>query len=227
MILTFRRLTSNALLIIFWLLITAGVAFLVARATGPEDSAPSIPGDPGVISLGTRSTVVATPKVIAAVISFNGQVTQDGEGWLLEAPVTLADVAYRLIDPPIAVKALISGGPAGFDCAWAGTGQAPDGSVTARCEIPADIRVIPGLAGIMALQFDEPVAAETALPVSAVLGSTTQGQVIVVSADGARTLRSVQIGASDGLWIEITGGLQPGDQVLEFPTQRDFAEAGE
>lgn len=219
-----KRFVKQLLLLVAWLGVTAGVAFVIARNTEPVDSA-KLPGNADSIGQSVRSIVTPTSRQIAPVISFDARVVQEDAVWLLEAPVTLSDVAYRLIDPPIGVKALISGGPAGFECAWAATGQAPDGSVTARCEIPAEIRVIPGLAGIMALQFDEPVATETALPVSAVLGSNTQGQVIVVSADGARSLKSVQLGASDGIWIEITGGLEPGDQVLEFPTQRDFAEA--
>ena len=220
-----RTIPHRLLYALLWLLVTAGVAFLVARAAGPADSVANVPSDPALIGAGERTTVVMSPKTIGAVTTFDARVVQDGERWLLEAPVTLPEIAYRLIDPPIGVKALISGGPAGFDCPWAGTGQAPDGSVTARCEIPADVRVIPGLAGIIALQFDAPVSAETALPVSAVLGRSGQGQVVVVGPDGSRSLRPVQLGATDGIWIEITGGLEVEEQVLEFPTQRDFAEA--
>lgn len=175
--------------------------------------------------------------------------------WLLVVPATTADVSYRLLDPPVGVKALIDGGPAGFDCEWTGLGT-PDGGdaapaatpvsdairgflpafagegastspggapggVTMRCVIPDDVRVVTGLTGTMVLQMAKPTEAP-ALPVSAVVGAAGQGQVVVVRADGTTEVRPVEIGVADTFWVEITGGLEVDERVLEFPTQFDF-----
>jgi hypothetical protein len=219
------RLISRIVLAIVWVAVTAGIAFLVARNTEPDAPDTDITADLPPIGTGTRSTVSLSAQTIAPLVTLDGTVVKDGERWLLEAPIAAADLAYRLIDPPTEVKALIDGGPAGFDCPWAGTGQAPDGGVTGRCAIPPEVRVIAGLTGSMVLQLESASTTQTALPVTAVVGSIGQGEVVVVNADGSTSLRTVQLGASDAFWIEITGGLDPSEKVLEFPTQRDFAQA--
>ena len=85
--------------------------------------------------------------------------------------------------------------------------------------------MIAGLRGTMVLQMAKPVTAQ-ALPVSAVVGSSGQGQVIVVHADGTAEVRIVQLGVSDIYNIEVTGGLQPTEKVLQNPVQEDFQAAG-
>ncbi len=45
---------------------------------------------------------------------------------------------------------------------------------------------------------------------------------MVVGEDGATSVRPVELGRSDIFWIEVTGGLEEDEQVLEFPTQFDF-----
>jgi len=55
-----------------------------------------------------------------------------------------------------------------------------------------------------------------------VLGESGQGQVVVLNADGTRTVKRVTLGAADAIYIEITGGLMSTDTVIEYPTQRDF-----
>lgn len=95
-----------------------------------------------------------------------------------------------------------------------------------RCEIPEDVRVAAGMTGLMVLQMGQPHDAQ-ALPVTAVVGAVDQGQVVVVHDDGTTELRTVQLGVSDIYNIEITGGLEPGEAVLQTPTQADFAQAQE
>lgn len=241
-------------LTVLWLILTAAVAFLVARAVG-DDPGTDITAPIPPISADERATVTLTARTIAPVVSGEGTVMRVDDRWLLVAPATSADVAYRLLDPPVGVKALIDGGPAGFDCAWAGLGK-PDGSsaassatpvsaairgflpafagegastapggsaggVTMRCVIPDGVRVVTGLTGTMVLQMAKPTEAQ-ALPVSAVVGSEGQGQVVVVRADGTTEVRTVEIGVADTFWVEIEGGLEPAERVLEFPTQFDF-----
>lgn len=219
-----NRWFGRIVLVMIWLAVTAGAALLVARYAIDEGTADVTAPLPSV-SVSERETVSLTEQTIAPIVSGDGTVLRDGERWLLEAPATPADVAYRLLDPPVGVRALIDGGPAGFDCAWAGLGQGPDGGVTMRCAIPAEVRVAAGMTGTMVLQMGEPVTA-MALPVQAVVGSEGQGQVVVVNDTGETELRTVELGASDAFWIAVTGGLEPGESVLAAPTQADFARAG-
>ena len=254
---------NRIVLALLWLAVTAGVAFLVARAAGPEDPSADLTAPVPPVAAGQRATVTLTQRTIAPVVSGDGSVVRDDDGdrWLLVAPATSSEIAYDLLDPPVGVKALIDGGPAGFACAWAGLGTATgsdaaaatpasatpvsaarrgflparaggdgsaapsggsaSGGVTMRCVIPDDVRVVTGLTGTMVLQMEQPSEA-MALPVSAVVGSEGQGQVVVVGDDGTTSVRDVQLGVADTFWIEITGGLDQGEQVLEFPTQYDF-----
>lgn len=211
---------TRAVLAVLWLAVTAGIAFYVARNAGADDG-PGITDPLPEIQVANQSTVTLGEHIIAPVISGDGLVIQDGGTYLIEAPIASDDLAHRLLDPPLGVKALIAGGPAGFDCAWAGLGVGADGAATMRCTIPADVRVAPGLSGTMVLQVGPQVTAQ-ALPLTAVLGASGQGQVVVLNADGTRTVTPVTLGAADAIYIEITGGLEPTETVIEYPTQRDF-----
>lgn len=211
---------TRAVLAMLWLALMAGIAFYVARNAEADD-------DPGItdplpeIDLANQTTVTLGEYIIAPVISGEGLVIQVEGAYLIEAPIASDDLAYRLLDPPLGAKALIAGGPAGFDCPWAGLGDGADGAATMRCTVPADVRVAPGLSGTMVLQVGPQVTAQ-ALPLTAVLGELGQGQVVVLNADGTRTVTPVTLGAADAIYIEITGGLEPADTVIEYPTQRDF-----
>lgn len=207
-----------------WLAVTAGVAFYVARQAVPEDhsaidsvAAPPIAGR-------QRETTMLEQHIIQPVVSGDGSVVADGDQFNLEAPVSPATLAYQLLQPPVSVKALITGGPAGFDCGWVGLGQGPDGGVTMRCRVPANVKVVPGLTGTMVLAMSEPVK-KNALPVTAVVGNAGQGQVIAVDADGTTAVREIGLGVSDNFWIEVTSGLEPGETVFAAPVQADFAVA--
>ncbi|MGD9710745.1 MAG: hypothetical protein AB7V46_01610 [Thermomicrobiales bacterium] len=228
------------ILLVICAALAAAVAYFVTKATSDGDSGSDVIAPLPPVALIDRQTVEMSAKTIVPVVSANAVVVQEGDAWLLEAPAPSADLAYRLLDPPVGVKALIDGGPSGFTCAWAGLGQAGSGeampvpaasqlgpatlNVTMRCEIPEDVRVVAGLTGTMVLQMDTPTEVQ-ALPVTAVLGSFESGQVIVVHEDGATELRPVSLGVSDIYNIEIAGGLEPGEQVLAYPTQFDFSQA--
>ncbi len=251
-------------LALIWIVITAGIAFLVARNGAADDDGADVTAAAPPIAAEQRSAVTLTEHTISPVVSGDGGVVRDdaGDRWLLVAPAEPADLAYRLLDPPVGVKALIDGGPAGFDCGWAGLGNAnggdvptsaggatpvarsdgaelaslvpldggdgsvdgvasignasPAGGVTMRCEIPDDVRVVSGLTGTMVLTMEEPTGA-MALPVTAVVGSEGQGQVVIVNDDGATSVRPVELGISDIFWIEITGGLDEGSRCWSSP----------
>lgn len=122
-------------LILVWALATVGIAFLVARTATHESTADLTAPQP-VVSTSQRATVSLTETMIVPIVSGDGSVVESPTGYLLEAPVSTDDLAYRLLDPPVGVKALIKGGPAGFECAWVGLGQpgvisTPDASPSA------------------------------------------------------------------------------------------------
>lgn len=220
--------------------LAAGIAFYVARTTSAEGAAIDVTAPMPPVAQADRQKAALATETILPVVSADASVVQDGDAWLLEAPAPSADLAYRLLDPPVGVKALIDGGPSGFTCDWAGLGQAGFGAaqgvtsssqlepnalnVTMRCQIPDDVRVVAGLTGTMVLQMDRPQEVQ-ALPVTAVLGSAGNGQVVVVHDDGSLELRSVELGVSDIYHIEIVSGLQSDEQVLVYPTQSDFSQA--
>lgn len=90
-------------LTLLWLAVTAAVAFLVARAAG-DDDATDVTAPIPPIAADERSTVTLSEQVIAPVVSGDGTVMHDTDDdrWLLVAPATAAEVAYRLLDPPVA-----------------------------------------------------------------------------------------------------------------------------
>ena len=236
---TRTRWLNRLVLLIVWVAITAGVSFLVARAASDEDVADvTAPVPP--ITAADRANASLSEQTIVPIVSASGSVVPDGEGYRLEAPALSDDLAYRLLDPPMGVRALINGGPVGFDCTWIGIGPAGDfqvatgagglaretTNVTMRCRIPADVRVVAGMSGTMVLQMGTPTTAQ-ALPISAVVGDAAQGQlVVVVRDDGTTTVRTVQLGVSDTYNIQITGGLDPAERVLLGPTQSDLVDGG-
>ena len=65
------------------------------------------------VALTERQTVGLSATTVVPVMSADAVMVQGGDAWLLEAPTPSADLAYRLMDPPIGVKALIDGGPSG------------------------------------------------------------------------------------------------------------------
>lgn len=229
---------SRIVFLFIWVLITAGVAFLVARnaSSSDADGLGNLIAPP--ILTADRQTIALSELSIQPVLSGDGAVVPDADGkhWNLEAPVMPIAQAYQLLQDPVGVKALIIGGPAGFDCPWLGLGQGGAGSempssgpsggpggggVTMRCRIPDDVTVVAGLRGTMVLQLAEPSQA-MALPLTAVVGSSEQGQVIVVAADGSTRVRDVELGVADTFNIAITGGLAPDETVLAAPIQTDF-----
>lgn len=215
-------LTRSTFLLAIWLVLTAVIAFVVARQTVDRASDNVLAPIP-VIGLDQRPLVTIAEVTIIPVVAAQGSVSLDGEQWLLTASIQPADVAYHLLETPVGIKARIDGGPSGFDCEWIGLGRSPEGGVAASCRIPETVKVAEGMTGTMVIQLSESQRV-SGLPITAVLGSEGMGQVIVVT-NGARELRTVTIGTHDDMHVEIVSGLVPGEEVLEFPTQLDVNAA--
>lgn len=144
---------------------------------------------------------------------------------------------YRLTERPTEASVSIAGGPAPFTCTGltitAGTpagggaggdtgatsGAAPasggTGGPVVRCAVPAEVTVFAGLAADITISAG---SAENVLvvPTTAVEGGAQTGKVYLVGADGANEERAVKLGLSDGTDVQVTEGLQEGDQILQF-----------
>ncbi len=221
--------------VLVWFASTVVVAVVTARVAAPEVASGETAGstsDVAAVRLADRATVSVQQERIQPVLSLDGSVQQAdsgvGGGFDIVASVQPADLAYRLIDSPAGIQAAILGGPTGFSCAFkglvaaSGEGGSPGVGTSVRCGIPSSVRVVPGLSATIVIALDAGRVVP-ALPLSAVVGSAQQGQVVVVDPDGRGSrVRTVVLGVSDPMWIEIRDGLAPGDRVLERPVQSDL-----
>ena len=142
-----------------------------------------------------------------------------------------ADQLYRIQETPSEATVTITNGPAPFTCSGLkivtpdttqkntnqqGENQQSTG-IQARCAIPADQKVFPGLG----LKMDIVAGSATevlTLPISAVEGRFQSGFVYLPASDGAGKpeKKPVTLGLTDGEIVEIKEGLTESDSVLEF-----------
>lgn len=153
-----------------------------------------------------------------------------------------ADQLYRIQETPSEATVTITNGPAPFTCSGLkivtpdttqkntnqqGENQQSTG-IQARCAIPADQKVFPGLG----LKMDIVAGSATdvlTLPISAVEGRFQSGFVYIPATDGAGKpeKKPVTLGLTDGEIVEIKEGLTESDSVLEFiPTASSDATRG-
>ncbi|MGB3911438.1 MAG: hypothetical protein WBL06_13285 [Pseudolysinimonas sp.] len=140
------------------------------------------------------------------------------------------ELQYRLTTQPTEAEVVIAGGPAPFTCSGltissstptTGDGSPDDGGApptsgtSVRCSVPSDVRVFPGLTARLTIAGG---IAENVLvvPTTAVEGGSGTGVVYVVGPDGATEPREVTLGLSDGTSVEVTGGIEEGEVILQF-----------
>ncbi len=83
------------------------------------------------------------------------------------------------------------------------------------CTAPADVKLINGAAATVEV-ITEKATNVMVLPVEAVAGSQGKGKVDVLSADGSRQTKDVELGLTDGKVIQIKSGLT-GDETVAVP----------
>ena len=141
---------------------------------------------------------------------------------------------YRLIERPSEAQVTIAGGPAPFACTnlaittplpgqgqgTTGQGQQGEGTgsasgPTVTCTVPGDVTVFAGLTAELVIAGG---VAEDVLvvPITAVEGASGTGNVYFVLPDGSNEPREVTLGLNDGINVEVTGGLEEGDVILQF-----------
>lgn len=163
-------------------------------------------------------------------------------GTLSVSGTLTADQQYRLVGATGKAQVTLKGGPAPFTCTGLTIGEAPAGGSGAgdeameastetatgavHCSIPTKIKAFSGLGGEIEITNGN-AKDVVVVPISAVLGTSQTGKVWTVAKEGAEPKeREVTLGLTDGLQVEITKGLKPGEQILEFIPVDDGTEGG-
>lgn len=126
---------------------------------------------------------------------------------------------YQLVDAPGTATVKIPSGPPEFTCTSFTTQVVEDeeegARSQARCFVPADVIVFPGLAVTVEVTTDS--ASEVLLlPITAVEGTVGAGKVWQRDESGELAAIEVILGLTDGEHIEIISGLSETEEVLEF-----------
>lgn len=195
----------------------------------------------GSTSIGSYVVNSPVAGTVASLAVQRGQFVSIGQAVASVAPSTFnvsgtLDPAaqYRLLDKPSDATVQIAGGPAPFTCTGltistplAGaddqSGQTP--TTTVRCKVPADVTVFSGLSAKITIaggQADNVLL----LPITAVDGTSGNGNVYLVQPDGSTVKTPVTLGVTDGTNVEVTSGVKEGDQVLEFVPGADDPSGG-
>ncbi len=173
-------------------------------------------------SNGVLSSLTVLPGQAVAIGDTTGQV----------APPTFSvsgslspQQQYRLLDRPTEATVTIAGGPAPFTCTGlsitaplqgeGGEEGAPAPGATVRCAVPADVTVFSGLTATITIpagQADDVLV----VPTTAVEGGSQTGVVYVALPEGGSEPRDVTLGLTDGSMVEVTGGVEEGEMLLQF-----------
>ncbi|MFD6096065.1 HlyD family efflux transporter periplasmic adaptor subunit [Nocardiopsis flavescens] len=106
-----------------------------------------------------------------------------------------------------------SGTDGGFPMDGGGdTGGGAGGELA--CRVPSDMQVFEGVQGKLSISTGR-AEDVVVVPVTAVRGTTGEGEVIVVAEDGTEEVRPVELGVSDGSFIEVVSGVEVGEQVMD------------
>lgn len=123
---------------------------------------------------------------------------------------------YRLLDAPAEASVTIQGGPAPFTCTGLAVQVAEDGTTSVRCAVPADQIVFAGLQATLDIDVGT-VQGALVVPTTAVRGGSGTGVVWIDAGDGSEPQeREITLGVSDGTSVEVTGGLEEGEQIRQF-----------
>lgn len=177
---------------------------------------------------------IAAPSsgTVSSYTALKGQLVSIGDPMGQIAPPTFSvsgsippEELYRLLEEPKEAQVTINGGPAPFTCTnlkisapLAGEGGEGEGAggPSVSCKVPKNVRVFSGLTANISITGG---IAENVLvvPMTAVEGVAETGNVYVVTSEGAEPeIREVTLGLNDGINVEITGGLEEGEMILQF-----------
>ncbi len=222
--------------------VAADTPVLTIKSETPGEFRPDGTMAPNKIK--TVTVLAGSPGILSSMSVIVGQTVSVGEAIAQVAPTTFnvsgplaPEQQYRLLTRPTDAQVTITGGPAPFTCtnltittalAGAGAGgglggasgfdgapSAPSSGATVRCSVPAEVTVFSGLAAQLSLAGG---VAENVMmvPVTAVEGGAGTGNVYTMLEDGTTETAAVTLGITDGINVEITGGLAEGDMIMQF-----------
>ncbi|WP_115728024.1 efflux RND transporter periplasmic adaptor subunit [Actinomyces culturomici] len=193
------------------------------------------------------TTIYATASGTLRLSALLGQQFAIGDPVATIQPPTFSAVAplnadqlYRIQNAPNEATLTITNGPAPFTCSGLQivtpdkapktgdqNGAAQTTGIQAKCAIPGDQKVFPGLQVTMDVVAGSAQGVLT-LPISAVEGRFQSGYVYVPDPDGGDPAKKpVKLGLTDGKVVEIVEGLSESDEVLEFvPSKSQDATDG-
>lgn len=121
---------------------------------------------------------------------------------------------YRLINAPTDATVTITGGPAPFTCSGLTVQVAQDATTSVRCAVPAGQTVFAGLPATLGITVGT-VADALIVPTTAVRGGSGSG-IVWAEVDGKLEERTVTLGISDGVNVEVVDGLTEGEMIRQF-----------
>lgn len=219
--------------------VEAGTPVLTIRSETPNPDG-SIAYRIVTVTAGAAGTLSSLPVLVGQSVSIGDAVAQVAPTSFSVVATLPAAQQYRLLNKPTDGQTAISGGPAPFTCTGltittplagsdtgggggatagaggSGGGQSAGGTATVRCAVPGGVTVFSGLAA--KLTIDGGKADDVlVVPTTAVEGAAGSGTVYLPSADGGTPAKqAVTLGLTDGVHVQITGGLKKGDTILQF-----------
>ena len=225
--------------------VEAGQRLVALRSETPQDPVVQPDGTVVEKKPLVKTAVVTAPVAgtVSGLAVIRDQVVSVGDAVAQVAPPTFhvtgqlgAEQLYRLVSRPTEGTVAIAGGPAPFACTGlvigggasgadaptgdeagtdvGGTGTGSTGQAVI-CAVPADATVFAGLAARLTVPAGVATDVLT-VPLTAVEGAAGKGIVRVVGDDGEHEEREIGLGIADGTTVEVTSGLEEGDEVLEF-----------
>lgn len=205
------------------LTVRAGQSLSPGQQVGTVAGKPVVTAHGGRVVKVTRSTT-AVRNMPLVVVAY--------DGFGVAVDVSPTDM-YRVYGKPVSAHASLTGGASGVACAVVpaagSTGGPPAGADPAGGSPPGAGSTSGSGQGALCLLTHHTVAYAGApakvgltttsvknalvLPLTAVAGSRQSGQVTVIGPHGHRSRHQVSLGITDGTYIQITGGLTPGEHV--------------
>ncbi|MFB9375685.1 biotin/lipoyl-containing protein [Kineococcus gynurae] len=226
---------------------TATTSGTTSGAPDAAATAPAVPRTRTVTVTATGPGTLTTLDVLPQQdVTVGQEVARVSPGTLTAAGSLTQEQQFRLLSPPTSAEVTVPGGPGTFSCTDLTTGtpaagsgddgadqqgfvdpfSAPTDTLTGArvsCRVPADVRVFAGLSATLDITAGRATGVLLA-PVTAVRGRVDNGAVWVLGDDGAQTETPVTLGLTDGVNVEITGGVEEGARILQFAPGDDTVQ---
>ncbi|WP_022867316.1 efflux RND transporter periplasmic adaptor subunit [Schaalia vaccimaxillae] len=204
-----------------------------------EGNVTTVPGESWYKYATVRASAAGTLRMNALL----GQQFAIGDTVATVAPSSYSAVAnltsdqmYRIQDVPASATISIKNGPAPFECTGvtivtpkqaaapnpkestdsSSSSSSSSTSIRAKCSIPADQKVFPGLQVKMDLVAGQATGV-LLVPASAVEGRYQSGFVYVPGDDPQNPVKTpVELGLTDGKNVEVKSGIDESTQILEY-----------